>query len=197
MPDHMPDKKTNDRRMTKPQAPRNSTGAVSAAKAPIPAAPRQLDTYEAAMKLFHARQLKEARELFLLAADGGERDIAQRCRLHIAMCDRRLPQEAVHPGTAEEMYNYGVALLNTRNFAEARVHLEKAIQLAPGADHIHYALALAQGLTGDVASAYDNLSRAIELDPRNRQLARQDADFAPMAAQPAFHALLYPDKKNW
>jgi tetratricopeptide (TPR) repeat protein len=145
----------------------------------------------------HARKLKEARELFLLAAAGGERDIAQRCRLHIAMCDRRLPRETVELGTAEENYNYGVALLNTRNFLEARACLEKALLLSPGADHIYYALALAQGLTGDLTVAFDNLSRAIELDPRNRQLARQDSDFAPMASQPAFHALLYPDKKAW
>ena len=191
----MPDKKITDRRMTKPQAPRNSS--TSPANSQVPAAPRQLETYEAAMKLFHARKLKEARELFLLAADGAERDIAQRCRLHVAMCDRRLPQDRIGPGTAEELYNYGVAMLNTRNFLEARAHLEKAIALSPGSDYIHYALALAQGLTGDLPSAYDNLSRAIELDPRNRQLARQDSDFAPMAVQPAFHALLYPDKKSW
>ena len=196
----MPDKKTTDRRMTKPQPPKNPAlpSAAAKVKAPDPAAaPKQIETYEAAMKLFHARQLKEARELFLLAAEGGERDIAQRCRLHIAMCDRRLPRETVEAGTAEEHYNYGVALLNTRNVVEARAHLEKALLLSPGTDHIHYALALAQGLTGDLAAAYENLSRAIALDPRNRQLARQDADFSPMAAQPAFHALLYPDKKTW
>ena len=44
---------------------------------------------------------------------------------------------------------------------------------------------------------YENLRRAIELEPRNRIIARQDADFAPLANQPPFDALLYPEKKSW
>ena len=69
--------------------------------------------------------------------------------------------------------------------------------MAPDTDHIHYALALAQALSGDLASAHENLKRAIELEPRNRIIARQDADFAPLANQPPFDALLYPEKKSW
>jgi tetratricopeptide (TPR) repeat protein len=149
------------------------------------------------MKLFHERRLKEARDLFMIAAAGSERDIAQRCRLHVAMCDRRLDRDKDEAGTAEEHYNFGIALINARKAEEARAHLEKALQLAPATDHIHYALALAQGLTGDIAGACENLKRAIELDPRNRQLARQDADFAPMSGQAAFQALVHPDKKAW
>ena len=149
------------------------------------------------MKLFHARQLTEARVLFQQAATGAERDVAQRAQLHIAMCDRRLQQTTVSFGTAEEYYNYGVALINARNLAEARTHLEKALAIAPGSDHIHYALALAQALSGDLAGAHENLRRAIELEPRNRLIARQDADFAPLAHQAVFRSLLYPEKKAW
>ena len=83
-----------------------------------------------------------------------------------------------------------------RNVGEARAHLEKAIQLAPGAEHIHYALALALGLSGDFAGAHENLRIAIELEPRNRMIARQDADFAPLAHQSNIRALLYPEKKS-
>jgi Tfp pilus assembly protein PilF len=115
----------------------------------------------------------------------------------MAMCDRRLQQTTIHLRTAEDYYNYGVALLNTRSIAEARGHLEKALQLAPGAEHVHYALASAQALAGDIVNAHENLKRAIELEPRNRALARQDADFAPLANQPPFDSLLYPEKKNW
>ncbi len=157
----------------------------------------QLSNFEAAMKLFHARNFKEARHLFANAAEGPERDVAQRARLHIAMCDRRLEKATVSPGTAEECYNYGVAMINARNLAEARVHLQRGLEIAPHADHIHYALALAQALAGDSAAAYDSLKRAIELEPRNRLIARQDADFAPIANQPPLDALLYPDKKGW
>lgn len=173
-----------------------SREAAVAVEQPLGSA-KQLAAFEAAMKLFHARKLKEARDQFVIAEEGPERDVAQRARLHIAMCDRRLQQAAVQLQSAEDYYNYGVALINTRNIAEARKHLETALQMAPGSDHIHYALALAQALGGDVPAAFENLKRAIELEPRNRIIARQDADFAPLANQPPFDSLVYPEKKGW
>jgi tetratricopeptide (TPR) repeat protein len=209
----MPEKKKSpaaeilEGRMSKPQGtkPTKSSGpersvltreAAVAVAQPLDAA-KQLSSFEAAMKLFHTRKLREARELFDIAASGPELDVAQRARLHIAMCDRRLEQTTVNLGSAEDYYNYGIALINARKVGEARAHLEKALQMAPETEHIHYALALAQALSGDLASAHDNLKRAIDLEPRNRIIARQDADFAPLAHQPPFDVLLYPEKKGW
>ena len=177
-----------------------STTAASRAAAAVAqpmSSETQLGRFEAAMKLFHARELKQARELFVEAAKGPERDVANRAQLHRAMCDRRLEQATPNLRSAEDYYTYGVAEINARNVAEARAHLEQALQLAPGADHIYYALALAQALGGDLASAYENMKRAIELEPRNRIMARQDADFAPLANQPPFDVLLYPERKGW
>ena len=202
-----PAAKTTERRMSKPQGSKpgkssetppsapSGEGAVAVAQ-PLDSA-KQLGSFEAAMKLFHARKLAEARELFRTAAAGPERDVAQRARLHIAMCDRRLQHAAVNLQSAEDHYNYGVAMINARRIVEARSHLERALEMAPGSDHIHYALALAQALGGDPMNAYENLRRAIELEPRNRIMARQDADFAPLANQPPFDSLLYPEKKGW
>jgi Flp pilus assembly protein TadD len=129
--------------------------------------------------------------------DGPERDVAQRARLHAAMCDRRLQQPAPEFTTAEEHYNYAIALINSRDVRGAREHLEKALRLAPGADHIHYALGVALALAGDLSGAQDNVRRAIELEPRNRLAARHDADLAALSGQPSFEALLYPEKKVW
>lgn len=203
-----PAAKTTERRMTKPQvskavkasdAPKSAStrdGAVAVAQ-PLDSA-RQLRSFEAAMRLFHARKLQEARAQFEAAAAGPERDVAQRARLHIAMCDRRLQQSSpVNLHSAEDHYNYGIAMINARRLGEARTHLEQAVGMAPGTEHFHYALALAQALSGDLVNAHDNLKRAIELEPRNRIVARQDADFAPLANQPPFDSLLYPDKKGW
>ena len=176
--------------------PGSAVSSSTASGSTVSSSARQLGNFEAGIRFFHARKLKEAREQFVEAAAGPERDVAQRAGLHMAMCDRRLQQATVSLGSAEDYYNYGIALINSRNVAEARTHLEKALQIAPGADHIHYALALAQALSGDVASAYDNLKRAIELEPRNRIIARQDADFSPLAHQPPFDALLHPAKKS-
>ncbi len=170
------------------------------ARASVPQLPdsqKQLAAFESAMRLFHARKLREARDLFAQALPGPERDVAQRARLHIAMCDRRLEQTPVALGTAEDYYNYGIALFNARNVMAAVEHLETALRLAPGSDHVHYALGLAQALAGDLNGAYGNLKRAIELEPRNRIAARQDADLAHLAGQPPFEGLLYPEKKGW
>jgi tetratricopeptide (TPR) repeat protein len=199
--------KMTERRLPKAQAAK--AGASGSEDAPVSsrvaaaalaqsADPRkQLSSFEAAMKLFHVRQLREARELFVTSAGGPERDVAQRSRLHIAMCDRRLEQAPVNLLSAEDYYNYGVALINTRNVAEARIHLDKALEISPDADHVHYALALALALGGDRIGAYESLRRAIELEPRNRIIARQDQDFGPLAHQPPFDALLYPEKRGW
>ena len=192
--------KNIDRRIAKPQALKTAKAAEAApgaVGAPLHDGPKQLGNFEAAMRLFHARRLKEARDLFQQAVAGPERDVANRARMHIAMCDRRLQQTTVNLDSAEDHYNYGIALINSRNVAEARTHLEKALEIAPASDYIHYALALAQALGGDFAHAHDNLKRAIELEPRNRLIARQDADFAPLANQPPFDALIYPEKKGW
>lgn len=183
--------------MKAPEPSPHAAPAATAAAPPSSNAQSQFATFEAAVRLFHGRNLSKARELFEQAAAGPERDVAHRARLHIAMCDRRLQQEIPALCSAEDYYNYGVALINTRKINEARQHLERALEIAPGADHIHYALALAQALSGDLAAAHDNLRRAIEIEPRNRTMARQDADFAPLASNPPFHSLLYPEKKGW
>jgi tetratricopeptide (TPR) repeat protein len=190
-----PTKELSERRMSKPQASKNNSETHSTGNAASP--PTQFNSFEAGMKHFHARQFKEARDLFALAVRGPERDVANRAQLHLAMCDRRLTHVVVTLGSAEDYYNYGVALINSRNLPEARAHLEKALEMSPAADHVHYALALAQALAGDMANAQHNLKRAIELEPRNRLIARQDADFAPLANQPPLDAILYPEKKGW
>jgi hypothetical protein len=106
----MPEKKKNsvtkpaDTRMTKPQATDSmkSSNPVRAA-APQPTVGQlQRGSFEAAMKLFHARNMKQARELFEKAAQGPERDVAQRARVHMAMCDRRLERDGVPLRSAEE-----------------------------------------------------------------------------------------------
>ena len=126
------------------------------------------------MKLFHARQLTEAR--VSLSAGRGRRGTRRGAARAAAHRDVRPPPGAdakVSFGTAEEYYNYGVALINARNFAEARTHLEKALAIAPGSDHIHYALALAQALLGRFRE------RARESAARDRTGAAQSDDGAP------------------
>ncbi|MGA2147899.1 MAG: tetratricopeptide repeat protein [Bryobacteraceae bacterium] len=164
----------------------------------VSSAQKQLAAFEAASKLFHSGSLAEAKELFEQAARGPDGEVTYRAQSHAKMCARRLerPTPTLELESAEDFYNCGVVLLNLGKIAEARESLNKALAMAPNADHIHYALGLAQALSGDLDRAYENLKRAIEIEPRNRNIARQDADLAPLAGQPPFYDLLYPEKKD-
>ena len=157
--------------------------------------PSQMQSFEEGMRLFHARQFQPARESFLRAMGGTDRAVAHRAGLHARICEQRLESAGPVLNTPEEHYNYAVTLINSRDLAAAQIHLRAALEADAAADHVLYALAACQSLGGDLHAAYENLKRAIDLQPRNRLAARQDPDFAAMAGQPAFHRLLYPDKK--
>ena len=107
------------------------------------------------------------------------------------MCERRMQSAPPEFATAEENYNHGIARLNSRELPMARRYFEAALSLAPNGDHIYYALALCCGLGGDLQGCYENLKRAIDLQPRNRLYARQDQDFNIIVQHPVFHQLLY------
>jgi tetratricopeptide (TPR) repeat protein len=156
--------------------------------------PDQLEVFEAGIKLFHTRKFREARERFLASMRGPDRGIAHKSELHVRMCDRRLEEQALVLKTADEHYDYAITLINERKLPVARQHLMKGLEQQPDADHIFYALALCDGLSGDIQGACENLKRAIEIQPRNRIAARQDADFAGIANQPPLDRLLFPEK---
>ncbi|MFN7997950.1 MAG: hypothetical protein U0Q18_30300 [Bryobacteraceae bacterium] len=178
------------------QTGRRVTGGAKGGTAPQPAPERsQMECFEEGMRLFHMRQFERARELFQTAMNGQDRTVAHRAGLQVRMCERRLEAPQVVLNTPEDHYNYAVTLINSRDLARAQQHLRFALDGDPSADHVLYALAACQGLAGDLPAAYENLKRAIDLQPRNRLAARQDPDFAAFLDQPMFARLLYPEKK--
>jgi Flp pilus assembly protein TadD len=174
--------------------------AVSEVPSEVPKAvtETQLQVFERAVKLFRAQQFFEARAVFQEAAEGSLREVSHNARLHVMMCNRRLDKPDLQLRSVEDFYNAGVERLNARDFENARRSLQQAIELTrndgDSADHVYYAMASCQALTGDLRGAYENLKRAIEIEPRNRVAARQDPDFSGAAHQQPVQALLYPDK---
>ena len=154
----------------------------------------QLKSYEEAIQLFSQRKFAEARTRFLEVAKGPAPHIADKARSYAQVCERRTHGTEVKLTTAEDHFNYGVERLNARELESAKHHLGRALDLQPEADHVLYTLALCCGFAGDGNGACENLKRAIDLEPRNRILARQDPEFSTLVTQfPALRALLVPE----
>lgn len=147
--------------------------------------------FEEAIRLFRSQNYAHAKTAFERATEGPQKEVGHNSRLHIAMCDRRLQAAVLELPTAEENYDHGIARLNSREFPIAKRHFEIALSMQPNGDHILYGLALCCGLSGDLQGCYENLKRAIDLQPKNRLIARQDPDFYTIVQHPVFHQLLY------
>jgi tetratricopeptide (TPR) repeat protein len=182
----------------KPASAKN--GRPGKSEPPPPALPSgaktQYNAFERAIQLLHKRSYREAKEMFEKARIGPNLEIAVNAATHVRMCERRLAAPLPEPKSAEEHYNYAIALLNLRNLEEARRHVEIALKMEPRADHVHYAMCVCMALSGDAQGAYDSLKRAIELQPRNRMVARQDSDLESVSNQPRFSRLFYPEKNS-
>ncbi len=152
---------------------------------------QQLADYEKALKLFAERKYADACNLFSSVAAGPASNIADKARAYKQVCERKTARQDIEFDNADDHFNYGVERLNARDIEKARHHLTKALTMKPDAEYIVYTMALCCGFSGDGNGACENLKRAIELEPRNRILARQDPEFAVLSQQiPALRALL-------
>ena len=177
-----------------PEPPRAASPAVAEAPSATPDERHQAELFERAVKLFHMGGYGAAQGLFEKAALGPIPAMAHSAQLHSAMCARRIAAREPSLDTPEEHYDYAIALINQGRFPEAERHLAAAVARVPDADHVHYALALCCGLSGDVRGACRHLRRAIEIQPRNRVAARNDPDFAGISQLSPLFELLYPER---
>jgi predicted Zn-dependent protease len=155
----------------------------------------QLKVYDEALSLFHQQKFARAKQELEKVLEGPSKELADRARMHVKIAEQRMkPSHEQNPRTADEHYQRGVAMMNIGRWDDARESLDKARKAAPKADHIHYALAALDCLTGEADSALANLKVAIQLRPENRYHARNDEDFAFLQEDPRFTELLYPEK---
>jgi tetratricopeptide (TPR) repeat protein len=158
----------------------------------------QLKLYDEALALFHQQKFSRCKQELEKVLEGPSKELVDRARMHLKIAEQRMkPLQEENPRTAEEHYQRGVAMMNIGRWDEARESLLKARKAAPKADHIHYALATLDCLTGEADSAMANLKVAIELRPENRYHARNDEDFAFLQEDPRFTELLYPEKDGF
>jgi tetratricopeptide (TPR) repeat protein len=105
-----------------------------------------------------------------------ERELHERVRLYLNVCERHMAPRAASPSTPEERVFAATLAVNAGSYAEALEHLRTATAEAPEHDHALYMLASVLALRDEVDEAVPLLLRAIELNPDNRTLARHDPD---------------------
>ena len=157
------------------------------------AAEKQVRAYEKAVGFFNRRKFSRALSWFEKVAQGPEPALRHRAQVHARICAQRVNATKVKLKTVDDYYNYAIKLINDRELEEAQRCLDKALRRSANADYIHYAASVVRALSGDAAAAFKSLERAIELNGRNRLLARTDADLLSLRDHPSWAELISSD----
>jgi tetratricopeptide (TPR) repeat protein len=166
---------------------------TKAAPPPDPRFTQAVQNFEAGMKALQSQKFDKAKSLLEKVLEGPTRELADRARMYINVCNQQMSKTSTSFKTAEEHFDYAVALINNGEYDEARSHLEKIVRQNPKADYGVYGLAALDALMNRVEDALRNLQQAIKMNPSNRFQARNDSDFVNLADDPRFTELIYPE----
>jgi tetratricopeptide (TPR) repeat protein len=119
-----------------------------------------------------------------------EKELHERVRLYLNICQRQAKQRDADPQTLEERLYASTLAINGGRYDEAISHLRLVRDEDPDNDHALYMLAVAHAQRGEHAEAIAHLERAIALNPDNRALARHDEDLRPLEDDEAFRMAL-------
>jgi tetratricopeptide (TPR) repeat protein len=164
------------------------------------AAPRRPAFYEA-LAIYETGVRALQRHDFAAAADSlrgviqsypGERELVERARLYLQVCERETARRPSGPQTPSEAVYAATVALNAGDVDGALAHLAKALERAPESDHAHYIMAVALTDKGDTSLALGHLRQAISLNPDNRSVALQDPDLSGLHGLEAFLQALEP-----
>ena len=176
----------------------------STAPAPRPGHVEAVALYEEGMAALQAHDFARASALLrsVLSRYPQERELHERVRLYLNVCDRHMTPRAMSPSTPEERVFAATLAVNAGNYDEALAHLRTASAEAPEHDHALYMLASVLTMREGIEEAVPLLLRAIELNPDNRTLARHDPDLEPLreidSVRTALEAVIPPkiDRKK-
>lgn len=119
-----------------------------------------------------------------------ERELHERVRLYLSICQRQATQRETAPQTIDERLYAATLSINGGKYDQAIAHLRLVRDEDPDNDHAIYMLAVAHAQRDEHAEAVAHLERAIALNPENRVLARNDPDLEPLRGDDAFRVAL-------
>ena len=124
-----------------------------------------------------------------------ERELLERARLYLKVCERELEPREPASRTADEWVYAATIALNAEQESSRRVqHLQRALGENPRHDHAHYMMAVASTRRGDRSAAVEHLRHAVTLNPENRAArpAGSRSGFAPRELEAFRDALESP-----
>jgi len=157
--------------------------ARRAARAPVvkirEAYAKAVALYEKGLKALQRKHYLGATTAFrqVLEQFPEERELHERARLYLNVCERETKPLAKTPKSLDERILAATVALNRRDVDQALLLLRRTASSHRKHDHIQYMLALAHALRNDVEIAAEHLARAIALNPSNRLQAKQEPDF--------------------
>ena len=148
--------------------------------------------YEQGLEALQQRDFQRAATAFqtVLERYPDEREMHERARLYLNVCSRETSPPAPGPETPEELVYAATLALNAGAPGDALTHLQRAVALSPDDDRVHYMLAVAHSQQSEPEVAIRHLGQAIDLDPENRGLARQEPDFDTLRDIETFRRML-------
>ncbi len=148
--------------------------------------------YERGLEALQQHDYRRAIDLLqsVLRQYPDEKELHERVRLYLNVCERQAAQRDADPQTIEERLYASTLAINGGRYDEAISHLRLVRDEDPDNDHAIYMLAVAHAQRGEHAEAIAHLERAILLNPENRALARRDPDLEPLGDDDAFRSAI-------
>jgi hypothetical protein len=199
---HRPERKAGPRpSATKaPKAPAKPVKPVQAPPPPAPPAPPvRKPTYHEAVAMYERGLQALQRRDFAASAEAlrtvierypDERELLERARLYLKVCERELEPKEPAPKTADEWVYAATVALNAGDESTAHRHLQRALTEDARHDHAHYMMAVVSVRRNESGVALEHLRHAVSFNPENRSLARQDPEFDALRDEPAFKGAL-------
>jgi Tfp pilus assembly protein PilF len=186
-------------RVSRPEPTRAPTRAEPPSPPPKkPAYYEAIALYERGVQALQRHNYPAAADHFRTVLDRypDERELVERARLYLRVCERETSRQPPTPTTPEERVYAATVSLNSGDHETALDHLNRALTDDPESDHAHYIMAVALSMRGRADTALDHLRQAIALNPDNRSLARQDPDLDTLRGHESFRAILDTPSDN-
>ena len=157
-----------------------------------PTYPEAIRVYERGIEALQRRAWSEAADRFreLMSRFPEERELHDRAQVYLRVCERELAAAAAQPRSKEERLVAATVALNAGDHQRTLTLLQDVLREDPASDLAEYMSAVVLAATGQREQAMERLRRAIELNPENRNLARQDTDLEALQDDEGFRRLM-------